>query len=301
MKNRRQFLGSLGAITAGVTIPSTFALEPIHRERPFFSGLSMTTYSLKDHMRWWVGKTGEGTMEMIDYLEYCAELGLEAAELTSYFFPEPLDQSYTFKVKRTAHLLGLDISGGAMGNSFAHYPGSDEAKAQMEYCKRWIDHFVDMGAPVIRVFAERGRPKGASDKQVIQNVIANLEDALVYAEKRGVILGLENHDLVKNIDYLMQILDAFDSEWLGVIWDSANFSPVPDPYVEMERIAPYAVTAQVKVMTKVMGKDVPTDYARMVQILKEANYRGYLVFEYEEEKDPFVAIPEHLGKLRRLI
>ena len=63
-------------------------------------------------------------------------------------------------------------------------------------------------------------------------------------------------------------------------------SPTPDPYAQLERIAPYAVTAQVKVMTKVNGEDTPADYARLVKILREANYRGYLIFEYEEDEIP---------------
>ena len=188
-----------------------------------------------------------------------------------------------------------------MGNNFSHLPGSDENKGHMKYFRTWIDHFVELGAPVVRVFAARGLPKGASDEAIINNVTANLEEALAYAEKRGVILGLENHDFVKNIDYLLRILKAIDSKWLGVIWDSANLSPTPDPYTQLERIAPYAVTAQVKVMTHVNGKSVPADYARLVKILRKAKYRGYLIFEYEEEEDPYAAIPKHLPKLRRLI
>ena len=91
------------------------------------------------------------------------------------------------------------------------------------------------------------------------------------------------------------------SDWLGVIWDSANLAPTPNPYKELARIAPYAVTAQVKVMTKVNGKNVPADYAKLVEMLRKATFRGYLIFEYEEPEDPYVAIPLHLKKLRKLI
>ena len=58
---------------------------------------------------------------------------------------------------------------------------------------------------------------------------ANLEAALGHAEKRGVILGLDNHDFGKKIDYLLRILKAIESDWLGVVWDSANLTPTPDP------------------------------------------------------------------------
>ena len=86
-------------------------------------------------------------------------------------------------------------------------------------------------------------------------MIANAEIALDHAERRGVMLGIENHDFVKNIDYLLKVIKAIDSDWLGVIWDSANLAPTPDPYCDLARIAPYAITAQMKVMTRVNGED----------------------------------------------
>ena len=296
---RRTFL-STAALAS-----TAHAIEPFSRDAAKFSGLGLTTYSLKRHMKWWWGKPnkdeGGQQLEMADFLDYCAELGLEGAEITSYFFPEPLEKREIHALKRRAQILGLDITGAAMGNNFAFPPGSDENLGHMKYFRTWIDHFAELGAPVVRVFAARGLPKGVSDEKIIENVIANLNEALAYAEKRGVMLGLENHDFVKNIDYLLRILKAIDSKWLGVIWDSANLSPTPDPYAQLERIAPYAVTAQVKVMTRVNGEDTPADYARLVKILREANYRGYLIFEYEEDEDPYTAIPKHLPELRRLI
>jgi sugar phosphate isomerase/epimerase len=141
----------------------------------------------------------------------------------------------------------------------------------------------------------------ALTERVRRRVIANLQTALGHAEKRGVLLGLENHDFVKNIDRLLRILRAIDSEWLGVTWDSSNLEKVPDPYAKLARIAPYAITAQIKVMTRVNGALQPADYGRLVQILRDAAYRGYVVLEYEEAEDPLQAIPRHIGRLRELI
>ncbi|HJM63195.1 MAG: xylose isomerase [Roseibacillus sp.] len=298
---RRSFLGLGTCMVAGTGLSG--ALQPFNRQRPSISGLSLTSYSMKRYMRWWLGKParGGGKMEMTGFLDYCAELGLKAAEITGYFFPEPLGHAEIHAVRRRAHLLGLDLSGGAMGNNFACSPGSLEGKRHLEYTRMWIDRFAEMGTPVIRVFATRGIPGGVSEAQVIDNVTANLEHALKHAEKRGVILALENHDFVRNINHLLEILGRIESKWLGVTWDSANLAPVADPYGELARIAPYAVTAQIKVMTRVNGEDVPADYGRLVGILREANYRGYLVLEYEEAEDPREAIPRELAKLRSVV
>lgn len=303
--NRRQFLSAATTATTAAAAAATAswspAVEPFQRSAPHFAGLSMTSYSLKPHMCWWWGKPTEGKLDMLGFLDYCAELGLDGAELTSYFFETPVERSYVNRIKRRAHLLGLDITAGAMGNNFGHPPDSEITRQQMEYFRTWIDHFADMGAPAVRVFASKSPPQDATDEQVIDNVTANLEQALAHAEKRGVMLGLENHDFVKNIDYLLTILKAIDSDWLGVIWDSANLAPTPAPYADLARIAPYAIVAQVKVMTRVNDKNTPADFARLVNILRDARYRGYLVFEYEEPEDPYEEIPKYVQRLRKLI
>lgn len=296
--SRRRVLKTLGLLT--VADPA-FCIEPFARKSASFKGLGMTNYSMKRHMKWWWGKPAKGNLDMLDFIDYCAELDLDGAEITSYFFQDPLEKSYINKVKRRAHLQGVDLTGGAMGNNFSYKPGSAENLEHMKYFRKWLDHFADMGTPVVRVFAGNKLPPEHTDQQIISNVIANLETACAYAEKRGIILGLENHDFVKNIDHLLQIIKAIKSDWLGVIWDSANLSPTPDPYGQLERIAPYAVTAQIKVMTHVNGLSVPADYARLIQILKNASYRGYIVFEYEEKEDPYTAIPKHLKMLKKLI
>ncbi len=93
------------------------------------------------------------------------ELGLEAAELTSYFFAEPVERSEINRLKRRAALLGLDISAGAVANDFGHPPDSDETRRQMESFRTWIDHFADLGAPAVRVFASKSPPAGATAEQ----------------------------------------------------------------------------------------------------------------------------------------
>ena len=66
-------------------------------------------------------------------------------------------------------------------------------------------------------------------------------------------------------------------------------------------IAPYGVCVQVKTEVSPNGKKEPADLARMVKILKDANYHGYLALEYEAAEDPKVAVPRHIKELRKLL
>jgi hydroxypyruvate isomerase len=64
--------------------------------------------------------------------------------------------------------------------------------------------------------------------------------------------------------------------------------------------APRAVNVQVKAeVTRNDGTTAPTDYARIRDLLVEADYKGWVALEYEEE-DPEAAIPEHVQRLQAL-
>ena len=67
------------------------------------------------------------------------------------------------------------------------------------------------------------------------------------------------------------------------------------------RRATHAVNAQIKVVIPVNGKKESADLKKLIAILKQANYRGYVVLEYEEDADPIMEVPRYLGELKRLI
>lgn len=290
--SRRSFLA---ASTLALAAPA-LAIEPIKRPaKPIFK-LSLAAYSLRKYLA--LKPDVPGHLDFPGFLDYCAKLNLDAAELTAYYFPQTITSDYLNGLKRHAHLAGLDISGGAIGNNFTIDPGPDFEK-QMATTKKWIDTYAELGAPVIRVFAGNP-PKGVSEDDAIKRCIPALEEACEYAGKKGVLLAMENHDFTTKVDRLLQIVAAVKSPWFGVNFDSGNFSSTT-PYEDMVKIAPYAINAQIKVELKISGKAQPTDIPRVVNILKDANYSGYIVLEYEAAEEPYDAIPRHLDALRKVV
>jgi sugar phosphate isomerase/epimerase len=205
-----------------------------------------------------------------------------------------LPDRYLQRLRRRAFLAGLTVSGTAIGNTFTH-PSGPARDREIAYTKLWIDRAADMGAPTIRIFAGELQ-KGTTEEQARQLCIDAIKECCEYAGRKGVILALENHGgIVTTVEQLLSIVREIDSEWFGVTWDSGNFRSA-DPYRELKMLAPYAVTAQIK--TKVGGKQA--DLPRVVGILNEVNYRGWLALEYEDEEEPKVAVPRYLEQLRRL-
>jgi hypothetical protein len=88
------------------------------------------------------------------------------------------------------------------------------------------------------------------------------------------------------------------SPWFGVNLDSGNFHG-DDPYAELERIAPYALNAQIKVvMSGPDRKKIPADFPRLAKILRGAHYRGYIVLEYEESGNPREECGKFIDQIR---
>ncbi len=299
---RNLALGAGAAITAGHAAPAA-AAEPVTRTGTPYMKLSLAAYSFNRLLprRGDAGAQAKAKMRLDDFVQFCADQDLDACEPTSYYFPKEVTHDYLMALKEKTFRLGLDISGTAIGNDFCVAPGPERDR-QLADTREWIEHAATMGAPVIRIFAGKLKD-GMSEAEALDLCVAGIDESLAYAATRGVFLALENHGgITATADQLLAIVERVKpSPWFGVNLDSGNFHS-EDPYAELARIAPYSVNAQIKVMVKRDGQEKePADFARIIDILREADYRGYVVLEYEESADPFKAIPEHLDRLRGLI
>lgn len=299
--SRRRFLRA--ASLAAVTLPAAAlraAEPPLRNGRPHFK-LSLAAYSFNRFLprNWPKPRAGDASMTLEDVIDFAAGLNLDGVELTSYYFPAEVTEGYLRTLQERTFRLGLDISGTAIGNDFC-VPDGPEREFQLTMTRQWIDYASLMGAPVIRIFAGNV-PKGETEAAAVDRCIVAINEALRYAAQKGVVLALENHGgITSTPEQLLSIVRRVDnSPWFGVNFDSGNFRTA-DPYGDLEKIAPYAVNAQVKVAMSPNGIKQPADLPRIIDILRRANYRGYVVLEYEEDQ-PHAEIPRYIEELRSLI
>jgi len=296
---RRHFLHLTGLSLLGASAAS--AVEPFRRTGSRLQ-LSLAAYSFRDSFKESRGKVNPaGTLEMPAFLDYCADHGCAGAELTSYFFPSDVTREYLLALRRQAWLRGIAISGTSVGNTFTHDAGP-QRDAEIALVKKWVDHAAILGTSHVRVFAGNVQ-KGQTEAQAVKNCIGALEECAEYAGKQGVFLGIENHGgIVARPAGLLAILRAVQSPWVGINLDTGNFHGA-DPYAELAECAPYAVNVQVKTEIRREGAKTgePADLARFVKILRDANYQGWVVLEYEAKEDPAQAVPLILAQLGALL
>src|SRR5438105_3856653 len=136
--SRREFL------TTGTTLVAAgrlSAIEPIARSGPPHIKLSLAAYSF--HKALERKKNVTPKMQLEEFIDLAAGWGLSAVELTSYYFAETTPAYFT-SLKRRCTRLGLDVSGGALGNNFCV---TDPAKlrTEIENVKRGAEYISLLG------------------------------------------------------------------------------------------------------------------------------------------------------------
>ena len=235
-----------------------------------------------------------GKMTLLEFLDTAAGLGFDGVEWTAYYFPETTKE-YLTRIKRETFVRGLDISGTAVGGNFAD---ADEAKRrnQITHVKSWIERSAWLGSSVLRVFAG-GCPEGTERSVAEQWVRDGLAECAEMAEEEGVILALENHGgLTADADGTLALITPLDSPWVRLNLDFGNFTG--DVYAQYAKCAPYAATTHTKVTVRQGDRREQVDYRRVVRIMREAGYRGYISIEYEEKEPPIVGVDRFAAYLR---
>lgn len=263
---------------------------------------------------------GKGGFSLFDLADFCAKVNFDAFDATGYYFPGyekdgvgvPTDQ-YIYELKRHAFNLGLGISGTGIGNNFTTADKASRAR-DVQRIKAWVEVAHKLGAPVLRVFADtqmraetwQSVSKGATRDQVEEWIANDIRECANHAAKFGVYIGVQNHgDFLKTADEQISLIKRVDSPWCGAIVDSGYYR-APDPYAEMAKAAPYAVNWQIKQSPNGVEneKTQPTDIRRLMKIVLDSGYRGYLPIETlsqrggSEPYEPMKVVPAFLQELR---
>ena len=297
--NRRDFLktsfqaglalGGLGLLAPG----RAGAIEPIQRKGKSHFKLSLVGYSLR---RYFIEKDPAKKITLFDFIDFCADHGITAAEMTGYYFPKPLTDEFLHDLKKHMYLRGVNASGTSLGANFAPVE-KDKLREQIDSVKKWVDVAVALGAPYIRVFANKAKDVELADAQ--KQCIESIQECAEYAGTKGVYIGLENDQgITANAEQTLTLIHGIKSPWFGLNLDLGNFK-VPDPYADVKLCAPYAINVHCKINTHPTAKPEPepADYARQFKILRDVNYQGYIALEYEAEPDPYTAVPEMMKKV----
>ena len=228
----------------------------------------------------------------IDHLDFCKvaknDFGLDAVEyVNSFFFDKAQDQSYLKEMKQRADDLGVESllimcdNEGSLGD-----PDPIARTKAVENHYKWIDAGKYLGCHSIRVNAQS---EGEYDEQM-KLAADGLSRLTEYGANNNINVIVENHGgLSSNGKWLATVMEKVDHPRVGTLPDFGNFRIQDeewyDRYKGVEELMPYAKAVSAKSHDfDSHGNEINTDYYKMMKIVLDAGYNGYVGIEYEGSK-----------------
>jgi sugar phosphate isomerase/epimerase len=289
MSTRRKFFAQSFGLAAASTASAGVPREPGVKLK-----LALNAYSFDKPLM-------AHTMTFDDVIHFCAQHRVDALDATGYYFPgypkAPPDE-YIYNLKKTAFLNGVQLSGTGVRNDFA-VADAEARRRDIRMVKDWIEVASKLGAPVVRVFSGRGRPEGYTFDQILGWMIPAFQECAEYGKQHGVILGLQQHnDCLKTAAETIRVIEAVSSPWFGDILDIGSLRSTDDPYKEIEKLVPYAVSWQIKEKVGYGTREASTDLKQIKAIIDKVGYRGVLPFEALGAGDPRERVAAFLEQIR---
>lgn len=196
-----------------------------------------------------------------------------------------------------------------VSSSATLYKEASEKRAkEMSDARRFIDLASSLGAPYVRVFGGKADSdkSPAPDAPAKARVAAGLRELGQYAGPKGVTVVIESHDHFTSSATLKDVLQAADSEHVGLLWDAHHTFAASneDPEFTVKQLGTWIRHTHLK---DSIGSGEDRKYvltgtgnvpiAKQIQALQSIGYKGYYCFEWEKVwhpdiLDPAVAIPD---------
>jgi L-ribulose-5-phosphate 3-epimerase len=242
--------------------------------------LSLAEWSL--HKALFLGKIKNIDFPRIAREEY----GIEGCEFVNQFFKDKAhDDTYLKELKKRANdhgvtcvLIMIDGEGDLSAEE-----KSDRDKAVTNH-KRWVDAAVALGCHSIRV--NTGHNYGPKNTGPAAEACGALT---AYGETHKINVICENHGgPSSDPDSLLALIKAVGNNHFGTLPDFGNFPKdrqgryMIDIYDAIARMMPHARGVSAKSYDfGADGRETTLDYARIMKIVTDAGYHGFVGIEYE--------------------
>lgn len=279
--SRREFLARSTALGGFAVAPTLFAGAAQAKDPPF--KISLAQWSLN---RAFFGRPGVEKKDPLKFAQIAFDdFRIEAIEYVNQFYKDKKnDDAYLKDLKKVADdeavksVLIMCDGEGALGDADAK-----KRQQAVENHYRWIEWAKFLGCHSIRVNAQSA---GSPDEQ--RRLAADgLRRLTEFGARHELNVIVENHGgISSNGAWLASVMKAVDHPRCGTLPDFGNFQTAPgewyDRYRGVTELMPFAKAVSAKSHDfDAAGNERQTDYARMLRIVLDAGYRGYVGIEYE--------------------
>ena len=260
-------------------------------------------------------KSPDKQMTMEDFIKRAKELDVDGVSLESCFFPR-FGSGYLSEVKSMLDEFNFDRV-----YAWGHPDGLEGGKNEAAY-DEMVDHIEyanAIGAKVMRVVGSSLMFRFEDHGPQIEKLSRMFTNAMKVADNYGIKLADENH-IDYNADEMLELIHNVNHPNFGINFDTGNFLRVlDDPIQGMEKLARFTFSTHVKDL-KINPQAAVNDWyffsctpvgdglvdnQKLAQLLKDANYEGFLAMEidtlhpdYNDDED--AAVAKSVAELKRI-
>ena len=301
MTSRRAFLKKSLQLSTGLglasLLPSCATPYTRSQKKKQLFKISLAEWSVHKRIR---KNTGYDPLDHLDFAACAKGLGIDAIEYVNTLFEKGADPKYVAQVKtRTEEegvkgLLIMIDREGKLGEAT-----TAKRQVTVDNHKKWLDAAATLGCHSIRVNASS---RGSYDEQM-KLAADGLHMLCDEGDKQGLNVIVENHGgFSSNGQWLVGVMKLVDHPRCGILPDFGNFmldrntGEFYDIYKGVAEFMPYAKAVSAKsfdwdtgkgkfiTADQRKGREVSLDYERLLKIVVDAGYNGYIGIEYEGEK-----------------
>ncbi|MCB0602603.1 MAG: TIM barrel protein [Saprospiraceae bacterium] len=281
---RRKFLQDSALWGAGMMI----APSVMNMEKDLFFNISLAEWSF--HKALFAKE-----MDHLDFARTAAQdYGIHGVEYVNQFFKDKAkDMDYLKEMKTRAEgegvrsLLIMCDGEGGLGDT-----NDGQRKTAVENHYKWVEAAKFLGCHSIRVNAYG---EGTAE-EVASAAIDGLGSLAGFAKDYELNVIVENHGgYSSNGQWLTGVMKQIDMPNCGTLPDFGNFclkgtyangkmtcEEMYDRYKGVSEMMPFAKAVSAKTHSfDASGNETETDYLRMMKIVKDAGYKGFVGIEYE--------------------
>ena len=291
--SRRAFLQTAALAAAGIPLLANkaFATEFMAKER---FKISLAEWSL--HKALFAKQ-----MTNLDFpVKAVKDFGIHGVEYVSSFFKDTSKDylNELLKISKDNDVTNVLIMVDGQGN-LGDSDAGNRSKA-IENHKPWIEAAKFLGCHSIRVNAA-GR---GTEAEVAAAVADSLTKLCTFSAPMKINVIVENHGgMSSNGKWLSGVMKSVNMKNCGTLPDFGNFRVSPteeyDRYLGMKELMPFAKGVSAKSHEfDAEGNETKSDFYKMLQIVKDAGYKGWIDVEYEGSK---LSEPDGIMATKRLL
>ncbi len=290
--NRRQFLQTSALMAAGFGLSRHLTAG---MEEPLFK-ISLAEWSLHRALK-------NGDLDHLDFITSTRrDYGIDAVEyVNQFFFERAKDKDYLAEMKSRAadegvrSLLIMCDAEGRLGD-----PDDKARTTAVENHYKWVEAAKFLGCHSIRVNAAS---EGSWDEQM-KLAADGLRRLAEFGDEHEINVIVENHGgLSSNGQWLAEVIKKVDHPRSGTLPDFGNFRVSEtenyDNYKGVEELMPFAKAVSAKSYDfDEDGNESRVDYPRLIKVVLDAGYKGYIGIEYEGDQ---LSEPEGIRATKALL